>query len=69
MPHFHIDYSPNLEERLDIAGFCDTVRVAAIETGVFPVAILAHVNPRCESAARHSNPVSGPFRWMRLSAL
>jgi 5-carboxymethyl-2-hydroxymuconate isomerase len=38
MPHFHIDYSPNLEERVDIAGFCEVVRVAAIETGLFPLA-------------------------------
>jgi 5-carboxymethyl-2-hydroxymuconate isomerase len=38
MPHFHIDYSPNLEERVDIAGFCEVVRVAAVETGLFPLA-------------------------------
>ena len=38
MPHFHIDYSPNLEERIDMARFCDCLRVAAIETGVFPLA-------------------------------
>lgn len=38
MAHFMIDYSPNLEGRLDIAGFCDAIRKAAIETGVFPVA-------------------------------
>ncbi len=38
MPHFHIDYSANLEDRLDIAGFCKVVRDAAIETGVFPTA-------------------------------
>lgn len=38
MPHFHIDYSPNLEARLDIAGLCRVVRDAAVETGVFPVA-------------------------------
>jgi len=38
MPHFQIDYSPNLESRLDIAGLCTAIRDAAIETGVFPVA-------------------------------
>ena len=38
MAHFMIDYSPNLEGKLDIAGFCDTIRTAAIETRVFPVA-------------------------------
>ncbi len=38
MPHFHIDYSPNLEDRLDIAGLCVALRDAAMETGVFPLA-------------------------------
>lgn len=38
MPHFHIDYSRNLEERLDIAGLCSVLRDAAVETGVFPLA-------------------------------
>ncbi len=38
MPHFHIDYSANLEERMDIAAFCEAVRIAAIETGLFPLA-------------------------------
>lgn len=38
MAHFHIDYSPNLEERLDMMGLCRLVRDAAVETGVFPSA-------------------------------
>ncbi len=38
MPHFHIDYSPNLEARMDIAALCRVVAKAAAETGVFPVA-------------------------------
>ena len=38
MPHVHIDYSPNLEERLDIAGLCTVLRDAAVETGLFPLA-------------------------------
>lgn len=38
MPHFHIDYSPNLEARLDIAGLCAVIRDAAVQTGVFPLA-------------------------------
>ena len=38
MAHFHIDYSPNLAERMDIRGFCVAIRDAAAETGVFPVA-------------------------------
>lgn len=38
MPHFHIDYSPNMEDRLDIAGLCQVVRDAAVESGIFPLA-------------------------------
>lgn len=38
MPHFQIDYSPNLEARLDIAVLCHLVAKAAARTGMFPVA-------------------------------
>lgn len=38
MPHFQIDYSPNLEPRLDVAELCRVVAQAAADTGVFPVA-------------------------------
>ena len=38
MAHFTIDYSPNLEGKLDFADFCNAIRIAAVETGVFPVA-------------------------------
>jgi len=38
MPHFHIDYSANLEERLEIAGLLTVLRDVAMETGVFPLA-------------------------------
>ncbi len=37
MPHLTIDYSANMEDRTDIAGLCEALRVAAIETGVFPM--------------------------------
>ena len=38
MPHIMIDYSPNLEGRLDIRGLCLTLRDAAAATGIFPPA-------------------------------
>ncbi|MGJ8547237.1 MAG: 5-carboxymethyl-2-hydroxymuconate Delta-isomerase [Sulfitobacter sp.] len=38
MPHFHIDYSSNLEARMDMAAFCAVIRDAAAQTGVFPLA-------------------------------
>ncbi|GHF72250.1 5-carboxymethyl-2-hydroxymuconate isomerase [Seohaeicola zhoushanensis] len=38
MPHFHIDYSPNLEGRLDIAQLCRVIAETARETELFPAA-------------------------------
>ncbi len=37
MPHITVDYSGNIEAVADIAALCDTLRRAAIETGVFPM--------------------------------
>ncbi|MFT4960263.1 MAG: 5-carboxymethyl-2-hydroxymuconate isomerase [Paracoccaceae bacterium] len=38
MPHLMVDYSPNLEDRVDIAMLCDVLRLAAIKTGALPLA-------------------------------
>jgi 5-carboxymethyl-2-hydroxymuconate isomerase len=38
MPHIQIDYSANLEDRLDIAGLCRSLRDAAVATGILPLA-------------------------------
>ena len=57
MPHFHIDYSPNLETRLDIAGLCVVVRDAAVETGVFPLAgIRVRATPAAHVVMADGNP-------------
>ncbi|MEY8830011.1 5-carboxymethyl-2-hydroxymuconate isomerase [Sedimentitalea sp. XS_ASV28] len=37
MPHLMIDYSANMEDRMDMAAFCDMLRRAAIDTGVLPM--------------------------------
>ena len=37
MPHLSIEYSANLEEVVDMGAFCEALRVAGIETGVFPM--------------------------------
>ena len=37
MPHISVDYSPNMEERVNIAALCDVLRLAAIETGILPM--------------------------------
>lgn len=38
MPHIIIDYSANLEDRLDMAALCNVLKDAAAATGVFPPA-------------------------------
>lgn len=38
MPHLIVDYSPNMETRVDMAAFCDGLRRAAVETGALPLA-------------------------------
>lgn len=38
MPHIQIDYSANLESRLDVSGLCRALRDAAVATGILPLA-------------------------------
>ncbi|MEO1733921.1 MAG: 5-carboxymethyl-2-hydroxymuconate isomerase [Pseudomonadota bacterium] len=38
MPHIAVDYSANMETIADIAGLCDVLRLAAVDSGVFPTA-------------------------------
>jgi 5-carboxymethyl-2-hydroxymuconate isomerase len=37
MPHVIVEYSANLETRVDIARLVEAVHAAALETGVFPI--------------------------------
>ncbi|WP_282605350.1 5-carboxymethyl-2-hydroxymuconate Delta-isomerase [Pelagibius sp. Alg239-R121] len=37
MPHFTIEYSANLDDRIDFSTFCEALRGAAVATGVFPL--------------------------------
>ena len=48
MPQIQIDYSGNLEDRLDIAALCRVLRDAAVETGVFPLAGVRVRAIRCD---------------------
>lgn len=36
MPHFHIEYSSNLEQVVDIVGLCEIIRATAAEIDTFP---------------------------------
>lgn len=38
MPHFHIDYSANLDDVVDMAALCEAIRVAAVTIDTFPTA-------------------------------
>ncbi|MGY4508259.1 5-carboxymethyl-2-hydroxymuconate isomerase [Bradyrhizobium sp. USDA 3650] len=51
MPHFTIEYSANLDERLDIGAACEVVRKAAVETGIFPLGGIRVRAVRCEHYA------------------
>ena len=51
MPHFTIEYSANLDHRLDIGSVCEVVRKAAVETGIFPLGGIRVRAIRCEHYA------------------
>jgi 5-carboxymethyl-2-hydroxymuconate isomerase len=51
MPHFTIEYSANLDSRVDMAGVVEVVRKAAVETGIFPLGGIRVRAIRCEHYA------------------
>ena len=60
MPHFIIEYSANLDARVDMAKMVEVVRNAAIETGIFPLGGIRVRAVRCEHyAIADGNPQLG----------
>ena len=51
MPHFTIEYSANLDSRLDMNEVVEVVRKAAVETGIFPLGGIRVRAIRCEHYA------------------
>ena len=51
MPHFTIEYSANLDGRVDMAAVVELVRKAAIETGIFPFGGIRVRAIKCEHYA------------------
>lgn len=51
MPHFTIEYSANLDARVDMARLVEVVRKAAVETGIFPLGGIRVRAVRCEHYA------------------
>jgi 5-carboxymethyl-2-hydroxymuconate isomerase len=51
MPHFTIEYSANLDARVDMGKVVEVVRKAAAETGIFPLGGIRVRAIRCEHFA------------------
>jgi 5-carboxymethyl-2-hydroxymuconate isomerase len=51
MPHFTIEYSANLDDRVDMGKVVEIVRKAAVETGIFPLGGIRVRAIRCEHFA------------------
>ena len=60
MPHFTIEYSANLDKRVDMAAVVELVRKAAVETGIFPIGGIRVRAIKCEHyAISDGNPQLG----------
>jgi len=60
MPHFTIEYSANIDKRVDMAKIVELVRKAAVETGIFPLGGIRVRAIRCEHyAIADGNPNLG----------
>ena len=60
MPHFILEYSGNLEARVDMGKVVEVVRKAAVETGIFPLGGIRVRAVRCEHyAIADGNPDLG----------
>jgi 5-carboxymethyl-2-hydroxymuconate isomerase len=60
MPHFTLEYSSNLEARVDMGKVVEVVRKAAVETGIFPLGGIRVRAIRCEHfAIADGQPQSG----------
>ena len=60
MPHFHIEYSANLESLLDMAQLCEAVRAKAATIDTFPMAGIRVRATRVDHVAiANGNPKHG----------
>src|ERR1700692_219662 len=51
MPHFTLEYSANLDDRINMCKVVEAVRKAAVETGIFPLGGIRVRAVRCEHYA------------------
>ena len=61
MPHFTIEYSSNLDGKVDMKGLCDAVLDVALATGVFEVGAVRVRAIRCEAYAIADNLPENAF--------
>src|SRR6185369_14144334 len=66
MPHFSIEYSANLDARIDMGELVEVVRKAAVETGVFPLGGIRVRAIRCEHYAIANGEANFGFLAMVL---
>ena len=66
MPHFTIEYSANLDGRVDMAKVVEIVRKAAVETGTFPIGGIRVRAIRCEHYAIADGSAQSGFLAMLL---
>ena len=60
MPHFTIEYSANIDKRVDMAAVVELVRKAAVETGIFPIGGIRVRAIKCDHyAIADGNPQLG----------
>src|SRR6476660_7654221 len=65
MPHFTIEYSGNLDGRVDMNAVVELVRKAAVETGIFPLGGIRVRAVRCEHYAIADGQKHFSFPGMR----
>jgi 5-carboxymethyl-2-hydroxymuconate isomerase len=66
MPHFTIEYSANLEGRVDMGAVVELVRKAAVETGIFPLGGIRVRAIKCEHYAIANGAANYAFLDMVL---
>jgi 5-carboxymethyl-2-hydroxymuconate isomerase len=66
MPHFTIEYSANLDKRVNMDEVVELVRKAAVETGIFPVGGIRVRAIRCEHYAMADGAADFGFLAMVL---
>ena len=60
MPHFHIEYSANLERVVDMAALCEAIRAEAVTIDAFPAAgVRVRATAVDHSAIADGNPKHG----------